>query len=36
MNWVELGGAGWSWVKVDEAGWSWVHGIVIPDVKTVP
>ena len=36
MNWVELGGAGWSWVKVDEAGWSWVHGLVIPDVKTVP
>ena len=25
MNWVELGGGGWSWVELGGGGWSWVE-----------
>ena len=29
MNWVELGGGGWSWVELDGAWWRWVCDLVI-------
>ena len=35
MSWVEVAGAGWSWEEMDGTGWRWVHGLVIPERKSI-